>query len=106
LRAVRQPVLDRLGLVGWPFDQQPADRQLPPDAVGTGGGLSAWGDARRADPEHQEAGAVQTLAASPPDQLHAGLLPGSEGELPERAGLVAVPRPWATTPPRVRRRGR
>jgi site-specific DNA recombinase len=45
-----QPVLDRLGLAGGPFGQQPAHRQLPADATSTRRGLPAWGDSRRADP--------------------------------------------------------
>jgi hypothetical protein len=39
---VRQPVLDRLGLVAGPFDQQPTHRQLPPGALSTGGSPAAW----------------------------------------------------------------
>jgi hypothetical protein len=42
VREARQPVLDRLGLAGRPFDQQPTHGQLPPSAVGTCGGLAAW----------------------------------------------------------------
>jgi len=104
LGQVGQPVLDRLGLVGGPFDQQPTGRQLPASPVGTGGGLAAWGDPGRADPQRHKAGALQALAAPPPDQLHARLLPGLEGELLQRARLVAVARPPAL--PRVRRGGR
>jgi hypothetical protein len=33
---------------------------------------------------------LQPLAPTPPDQLYAGLLPSSNGELVQRAGLVAV----------------
>jgi hypothetical protein len=106
VREARQPVLDRLGLAGRPFDQQPTHGQLPPSAVGTCGGLAAWGAPSRTDPQGQEAGALQALAAPPPDQLDAGLRPGRQGELLERGRPVAIPRPGTATPPGVRRRGR
>jgi hypothetical protein len=41
LGEVRQPVLDRLGLVGRPLGQQPTQGQFPPAAVGPGGSLAA-----------------------------------------------------------------
>jgi hypothetical protein len=37
LGQVRQPVLDRLSLVGGPIHQQPTGRQLPPAALGAAG---------------------------------------------------------------------
>jgi site-specific DNA recombinase len=83
LGEVRQPVLDRLGLVSRPLDQQPTGRQFPPGVVGTGGSLAAWDDPSRTDPQGLEAGALQALAAPPPDQLDAGLRPGRQGELLE-----------------------
>jgi hypothetical protein len=41
------------------------------------------GDPGRADPQAQEAGALQALAASPPDQVHTGRLACGRGELGE-----------------------
>src|SRR5215510_15905659 len=76
LGQVRQPVLDRLGLVAGPFGQQPPHWQLPPDALGTGSGLTAWGDPGRTDPQRREPGALQALAAHRQPKLHARLLPG------------------------------
>jgi site-specific DNA recombinase len=85
----REPVLGRLGLPAWPFGQQPAHRQLaavcscqPP-----------WGDPGRTHPQAQEPAALQPLAATPPGQLDAGLLPRGQDQLGERGRLVAVARP-------------
>jgi site-specific DNA recombinase len=106
LGQVRQPVLDRLGLVRGPLDQQPTGRQFPPGVVGPGGSLAAWSDPGRTDPQGQEAGALQALAGPPPDQLDAGLRPGRQGELLERGRLVAIPRPGTAARSGVGRRGR
>jgi hypothetical protein len=44
---------------------------------------------------------LQALAAPPPDQLHARVLPGLKGELLERGGLVVVARPRAAASSRT-----
>jgi hypothetical protein len=59
------------------LDQQPTHRKL---AAGRWC-QPAWDDPGRAHPQRQEAAALQALAATPPDKLHAGLLPGGQGKI-------------------------
>src|SRR4029450_14029875 len=92
-------------VVGGRSAQQTPNRQLPPDALSAGGGLATWSDPGRAHAQRQEAGALQALAAPPPSQVHAGALACGQGQLLERAGLLAVARPWPSASPLIRRRG-
>jgi hypothetical protein len=101
LGQARQPVLGRLGLADRPLDQQPAHRQLAAVLACQ----PAWGDPGRAHPQRQEPAALQALAAPPPDQLDAGLLPGRGGQLGERGRRLPVARPGTAALARVRRSG-
>ena len=66
--------------------QVPVDRRDDPP----GYRVAAGREPGRRDPQHQEAAALQALAAPPPDQLHSGLLPGLEGQAGQRGWLVMV----------------
>jgi hypothetical protein len=63
------------------------------------------GDPGRVHPQRQEPAALQALAATPPDELHTGLLPSVEGKLGQRARAVAVARPGTAALARGRRSG-
>jgi site-specific DNA recombinase len=102
LGQVRQPVLGRLGLPGWPFDQQPAHRQLAAVLACQ----PAWGDPGRPHPQAQQPAALQPLAPAAPDQLHADLRPRGQGELGQRGPRLVVARLGTPAPAGVRRHAR